>query len=110
MPDRPKPQLTLLGMPAFVPGDEEPFPLTAYADVHVYTPSRERTVTAPLPPDRRGMRDVILPPASPVARKLDPTAYLRAVTPGEPSFEAKMVACSVVLWVLCMGTIYAMFW
>lgn len=93
---------TIVGLPAFVPSQEEPFPLTPYADVHVYTPSRERTIGGERTP-------IMLPPATRVARKQDPTILMRRERATEPSFESKLVACAVVIWVIGMATVALMF-
>lgn len=81
---------TLIGLPSF--DREDPFPLTPYADVHVYTPSRERV--------RGEQTPVYIPPA-------------RRVTPAKPqpiperslevSAADKRLACVIVCWLLALG-------
>lgn len=86
---------TLVGLPVFVP--EEPFPLTPYREVLIYTPSRER----PVPGGER--TPVILPPPSPAARKLDPTLHIRRTRSGEPSRPSQWLAAALVCGVVALA-------
>lgn len=114
----PSPITPVPGMP---PDEAEPFPLTAYADVHVYTPSRSRPIpggerTAPLPPeaneqrplggrDPRLFQNVMLPPPTRNARKADPTVVIRRAQQTEPSFRLKMLAVTLVCYAIAIGVV-----
>jgi len=86
---------TLIGLPAFLPHDELPFPLTAYADVHTYTPSSVRETTRPLE------RTVILPPPPRMPTQVLP--YRSPVPTQDPGMTMKMVALGLVLYAMAIG-------
>lgn len=103
--------LTLVGMPVYTPlppplpldtQEPEPFPLTPYRDVHVYTPSRERTVTAQLGPtnDARCYPSTILPPP--------PDRPLTTAPPSivDPSMTAQMVATGIVFLLIAAAVTF----
>lgn len=90
-------QPTLIGLPR-IELDADPFPLTPYADVHVYTPSHERR--------RHESTPVMIPPA----RRLTPqrVEQHRALIHrdrafDEPSAWDKRLACVIVCYVLALG-------
>lgn len=113
MSDRPKPTLTLVGMPVFTPippplppesQEPDPFPLVPYRDAGVSYTVPERTIQREIRrPDRHA---VMLPPTSPAARQLAQTVVLKRAT--SPSSTALVVAAGLVCWSLAIGVLLSL--
>lgn len=98
---------TLIGIPAYKPDGEDPFPLTPYADIHVYTPSgaRARREATPvyIPPARR-----LTPEEVALRRKLDDTRLLMPRPEEQPSVlegRVQVLACLIVCAILLAGAL-----
>lgn len=86
---------TIYGLPRVEP--EEPFPLTPYADVHIYTPSRER--------HRHESTPVQLPPRR-TPKPIEKPAGRPAMLSSEPSELDKQIAILAICFMLACWAMF----
>lgn len=89
-----KRNLTIVGLPRIAPdGTMEPFPLTPYADVQVYTPSHSRERHEPTP-------IMFVPPRRETPYERETRRALRESVRRRqgPSWRIMLLAATLVIW------------